>query len=175
LKTERPKQETPKELELRLLGVVRGQFCGDMTDKEWFTHSHFIRKNVVLWPAKFMRTGVIGDQRLHTGFTLTIKRYEEIMRLIFDTIKTHGTNEPIRYWPGYLMKCVQDHWRIHWEDYYKESKNVTRIADAVLVNSGKAASVDRTVEALAMAQGVLDRKRRKSKVAQPKQLSLLDV
>jgi hypothetical protein len=34
-------------------------------------HSHFIRRNVILWPARFM---------MGKGFTVPAARYEQIMR-----------------------------------------------------------------------------------------------
>jgi hypothetical protein len=162
----RPKQETPEELVNRLLGTVRGQFCGDLADKEWFQMSGFVRRNVILWSAAFV-TG--------KGFTMPPQRFESVLQGVFTEIKQHGQTGQIRYWPGYLMKCVQDHWRHHWEDYYKEAKAVRNIAEAALVNAGKAAPTDKTVDTLAAAYRVLAGTKRKSKVARaPKQLNLLD-
>jgi len=166
MKPERPKQEAPEDLVNRLLGVVRGQFCGDLGDKEWFQHSRFIRHKVILWSAAFV-TG--------KGFTLPPGRFESVLQGVFTEIKQHGQTGHIRYWPGYLMKCVQDHWRHHWEDYYKEAKAVRNIAETALVSAGKSAPTDKTVETLAAAYRVLAGTKRKSKVArQPKQLNLLD-
>ncbi len=140
-------QEAPEAMIARLLGLVRGQFCGDLTDKEWFQHRRFIQAKVLLWPAAFMRG---------KGFTVTAERYEAIMRAILAEIKTHATGEPIRYWPGYLMKCVQDHWKHHWEEYYQEAKSVRAMAENTLLACRRSgAAEDRGVEALATAQRVL--------------------
>ena len=163
---ERPKQTTDTEMEARLLGIVRGQFCSDLTDKQWFQHIQFVRVNVILWSARFVTKH---------GFTLPGERFEGILKEVFMDIKRHGQTGQVRYWPGYLMKCVQDHWQHHWEDYYKEAKSVRNLAEAALVNSGKVTAADRTVETLALAHQVLTGNRRKKRVGrQPKQLNLLD-
>ncbi len=149
-----PKQAANEELVGKLMALIRGQFCGDMTPKEWGQMSNFIRVNVVLWPARF----ITGKR-----FTITGARYEQIMREIFDDIKRKGTQGVIRRWPGYLMKCFQSHFEVHWETYYRESKGVANIALHAMATIGKTESQDRTVEALAMAHRVLTSKAGKKK------------
>lgn len=167
-----PKQEAPDELVNKLMGVIRGQFCGDMSPKEWGQLSNFMRRNVVLWPARF----ITGKR-----FTITADRYEQIMMEIFDGIKRKGTQGAIRRWPGYLMKCVQSHFEINWETYYQEAKGVRNIAMHALVNLGKVQAEDKTVETLAMAQRVLSAKQpKKKKIAEKKpavnsQLTMFDL
>lgn len=136
----------------RLLNLVRGQFCADLGDKEWFQQVRFIQAKVLLWPAAFMRS---------KGFTLPVARYEAILRQVFLEIKQHGQTGAIRYWPGYLMKCVQDHWRHHWEEYYQEAKSVRALAEQALLAGRATAPEDRGVEALGIAQRVLARRTRK--------------
>lgn len=167
-----PKQKTPDELVGKLMGVIRGQFCGDMDAKEWGQLSNFIRRNVVLWPARF----ITGKR-----FTITSERYEQIMMEIFDGIKRKGTQGAIRRWPGYLMKCVQSHFEINWPTYYDEAKGVRNIAMHALATIGKAPAEDKTVETLAMAQRVLSARKEKKpkiegkKLADNRQLSMFDL
>lgn len=160
-----PKQEANEELVGKLMSLIRGQFCGDMTPKEWGQMSNFIRRNVVLWPARF----ITGKR-----FTITGARYEEIMRGIFDDIKRKGTQGVIRRWPGYLMKCVQSHFEVHWETYYRETKGVSNIALHAMATLGKVAPEDKTVEALAMAQRVLSSKASKKKIVTNKKPAVND-
>lgn len=128
--------------------LVRTQFCGDMTGEEWGKHSHFVRRNVIMWPARF-----ICDKK---GFTITGERYESIMREVFLEIRQNMTHEPVRYWPGYLMKCVQDHWHHHWEIYYAESKAASNLAQSCLVALGSLPTpTDRTVETISAAHTIL--------------------
>ena len=159
---DRPYQDTPEDLVARLLSTVRGQFCGDMTPGEWGMHSHFIKRNVILWPARFM----IGK-----GFTVPAARYESIMRSIFQTIIQHGDTGVVKFWPGYLMMCVQQHWRHHWEEYYAEAKSARTLVATLLAGCKPIEHEDRTVEALAMAHKVLATKKPKSRpAAAPAQL-----
>lgn len=160
-----PKQEAPDELVGKLMSLIRGQFCGDMTPKEWAQMYHFIRRNVVLWPARF----ITGKR-----FTITGARYEQIMREIFEDIKRKGTQEVVRRWPGYLMKCVQSHFAVHWETYYRENKGVSNIALHAMATLGKVESQDKTVEALSMAHRVLTSKPQKKKVIADKKPAVND-
>jgi hypothetical protein len=154
--------DTPESLVARLLSTVRGQFCGDMLAGEWAMHSHFIRRNVILWPARFM---------MGKGFTIPAARYEQIMRAIFQTIMREGKTEAVKFWPGYLMKCVQDHWRHHWEDYYAEAKAIRNQVAALIAGCKPIPPSDSTVEALALAHQILTSKHRRSRpAAPPKQL-----
>jgi hypothetical protein len=150
-----PKQPVADELVGKLMSLIRGQFCGDMTPKEWAQMYHFIRRNVVLWPARF----ITGKR-----FTITGARYEQIMLEIFDGIKRKGTQDVVKRWPGYLMKCVQSHFEVNWETYYREAKGVSNIAMHTLATLGKVESQDKTVEALAMAHRVLTSRPKKKKI-----------
>ena len=143
----RPGQDTPEALIWRLQTFIRGQFCADLTPKQWAQSVNFMRRNVILWPARFMAG---------KGFTLPPDRYESIMRDIFQGIIRHGKAGAVKYWPGYLMKCVQDHWRHHWEEYYAEAKSCRYLAEtALLACKPNIRPENRTVEALAIAHKVL--------------------
>lgn len=125
-------------------------------------HSHFIKRNVILWPARFM---------MGKGFTLPAARYESIMRSIFQTIIQHGDTGVVKFWPGYLMMCIQQHWRHHWEDYYAEAKSARNLVASLIAGCKPIEHEDRTVEALAMAHKVLAAKKRQSRpAAAPAQL-----
>lgn len=147
-------QDTPEALVHRLLQFVRGQFCGDMTPGEWAMHSHFVRRNVILWPAWF-----ICNKR---GFTLPADRYESIMRSIFQTIIRNGDTSVVKFWPGYLMKCVQEHWHHHWEEYYQEAKSTRNQVANLLAGCKPIPAEDRTIETLALAHQVLTSKKRQA-------------
>jgi hypothetical protein len=97
------------------------------------------------------------------GFTLPAERYQAIMVEILQEIKEHGSTAQVRYWPGYLMKCVQDHWRHHWEEYYEESKSVRNIVTAALL-AGKATPQDKTIDTLASVHRVLTARKTPRKV-----------
>ena len=156
------RQDTPADMIDRLLATIRGQFCGDMDDKKWFSTQDWFKRYVVLWPARFMNK---------RGFTIPAARYESIMREIFTGIKQHAG--AVRDWHGYLLKCVQDHWHHNWEDYYRESKSARHLAESTLAHLGKLSPPeDRTVETLAQAQAVIARKMRRARVKSPLQPDL---
>lgn len=154
--TGRPKQEVSADLVAGLMAIIRHQFCGQMTGEEWGKNSHFVRRNVVLWPARFIFT--------QKGFTVPGPRYEQIMRGVFAEIKANMTNADILYWPGYLMKCVQDHFKHHWEEYYDEAKAARNIAESTMIALGRLpARQDSTVETLAGVHRVLAAKAKQAR------------
>jgi hypothetical protein len=160
----RPKQSVSADLVAILMAIIRAQFCGEMADAEWGKHSHFVKRNVVLWPAGFITK---------KGFIITAERYEQIMRSVFLEIKGKMTNAPIRYWPGYLMKCVQEHWSHHWEEYYQEARSSQALAESGLVALGKLPQrSDGAVEAMAATASILIANRKRKRKAAVSQGSL---
>ena len=171
-KTDQPKQiaqPAPEELVQRLMRKIRRQFCADLDDKSWFqAHHHFIKQNVILWPAR--------EICAEHGFTLPADRYEKIMLMILDDIRENREAAVVRFWPAYLMKCVQSHWRHHWEEYYAEAKSLRELTTQAMVALGSLEKrEDCGVESLALAHRVLAASRKARKKAGPTtQLSLFD-
>lgn len=166
---ERPKQQLADEIVADLMRTIRNQFCPDLTDKEWFKdHYHFTKKNVVLWPARF----ICGK-----GFTMTGERYKAILMGIFDTIKAHGDTGGVRHWQFYLLKCVQEHFKHQWEDYYAEAKSARSLAEHALLGLRRATAATVApdpIEAMALAQRLASPGRRvRSMLKAPKQGELL--
>jgi hypothetical protein len=162
-------QKCPEEIVNGLLGIIRRQFVPNCSDKEWYKdHNRFIRRNVVLWPARFM----VGKK----GFTLPPDRYEAIMLAILNDVKVHGQTGQVRYWPGYLMHCVQQHWEHHWEEYYQEAKSLRTQAEAALLalEARRGDPESNAVEVMAATHRLLAGKKkvRKSKPATQGELAL---
>lgn len=159
----RLEQPLPEEITRDLLCTIRRQFVPDVDEKTWFKeHNQFIKRNVVLWPARFI---------VIKGFTLPVARYKTIMQGILTEIKHHGQTGAVRYWPGYLMKCVQEHWRHNWETYYQEAKSATDRADKTLI-ALRQITTDRApdpIAAMAAAQRILTAPKRRPKPAPEKQ------
>jgi len=165
---ERPKQDVSFEIVSDLVNAIRTQFCPDMPQKEWYQDNfNFIRRQVVMWPAAF----IYGK-----GFTLPPERFKEILFGIFNTVKTNGDTGNVTYWPAYLSKCVQSHFKIHWEEYYNEAKAIRNKVDSVFFAVSRAQEAARgadPVEAIAMAQRAMTTAHRKKAVVKsPDQLSL---
>jgi hypothetical protein len=167
MKPERPKQETPADLVTDLMQAVRSGFYHDQPDK-WFADQHFIKRNVVLWPAAWLNKKAVS---------LPPARYKAILMGIFLGIKQHGNTGAVKYWPGYLMKCVQDHFKIHGEDYYEEGKSIRAQVERAQMAFSRAQVAPRApdqVEAMAMSLKILTASKRKQKLAPKRdQLNLL--
>lgn len=164
---ERPKQACPAELVHSLLGVIRRQFCAQLTDKQWYENQRFF-KRVILYPAKYLN---------ERGVTLPPDRYQAILQDVFQEIKRHGQTAVVGFWPGYLLKCVQEHFAHHGEDYYSEGKSLRSMTERALMGFGRAreaAQAADPVAPMAQAYAILSRPKRRQKPSgkQP-QLSLL--
>lgn len=142
----RDKQAVPAEIVADLLQAIRGQFYGDLPPERFPQDRRFLTR-VVTWPAaRLTRQGV----------TLPPSRYKQIFLAILDGIKTHGATGEIRYWPGYLLRCVQEHWRHHGDDYYEEGKTARSLVEKALrsVTVSEAPRTD-PIEALSQVAAVL--------------------
>ena len=168
LPVERGRQEAPEDLVADVMGVIRGQFYGDLPGRAWFQQQHFIRERFVLWPARWL------DQR---GVTLKPERYRAILLEILTTIKQHGNTAGVKYWPRYLVHCVQQHFAIHCEEYYSEGKSLRSALDRVMATAARAqTSTPDPVRVMAEAGRLLAAgKRRKKVVPRPKERLLFDL
>ncbi len=162
----KPTQDTPADLVNDLMQAVRSGFYENAGD-QWFKDQAFLRRNVVLWPAGF----VVGK-----GFSMTPERYKGVMLEIFQDIKRHGKTGAVKFWPGYLMKCVQDHFKIHWDEYYQEAKSLRMKLDQAMFAARSATEAQRgpdLVESMAAAHSALKAaKKAKQKPASDLQKSL---
>jgi hypothetical protein len=129
----RPRQTVAVEIRNDLLNVIRNQFYGDAPAKQFHQDKRFLLNNVILWPAGYL------DRR---GVTLPPERYKAILLDVFNGIKQHGQTGAVQYWPGYLMHCVQTHFRIHGEEYYEEGKSLRVSLDKIVKKAGSIPAAD---------------------------------
>jgi hypothetical protein len=171
MKAERPpvRQQLPQDIVADLMGVIRNSFYGDMEPKRWYQDQGFIRREVVCWPAGWL---------ISRGVTLKPARYKEIVMGVITTIKQHGDTGGVKYWPRYLLHCLQMHFKCHGDEIYEEAKSLRTALEntldrvTLLQSAGKAA-VD-PIEVLAMARKVgAPARRAKTKGKSPKQGELL--
>lgn len=151
---DRPKQETPAEIMNDLLLVIRNQLCPGLSPKEWYQSQNFF-KRVLTYPAAWLNT---------RGVTLPPDRYHAIVRKLILDIKVHSAADSVQYWPGYLLKCFQEHFRHHGEDYYDEGKSFRNLTERALFATRRAqearTGVD-PVEVYAKANAVLAARKRR--------------
>ncbi|HUS37322.1 MAG TPA: hypothetical protein VM680_18390 [Verrucomicrobiae bacterium] len=154
----RPRQSVAVEIRNDLLGVIRNQFYGDLEPKTFFKDQTFLLNNVILWPASWL------DKR---GVTLPPARYKAILLEVLNGIKQHGDTGSIKYWPGYLMKCVQSHFQIHGDEYYDEAKALRTTLAGVIKKAEKVPVAD-PIRAMAEARRDLLQAGRKTRQKAPK-------
>jgi len=168
MKVERPKQQLPGEIVADLMGAIRGSFYGDMEAKRWFQDQDFIRRKVVCWPAGWL---------ISRGVTLKPERYKEIVMGVITTIKHHGDTGGVKYWPGYLLHCLQMHFKCHGDEIYEEAKSLRSALENVMVRVSLLQGAGKTgydpIEVLAMARKIGAPGRKARKVKPVRQLEFL--
>lgn len=156
---DRPKQETPAVIINDLLRAIRNQFCPDLSDNQWYPTVQFHKRTLTYGASWLNRKGV----------TLPPARYQAIYQDIFNGIKQHGTTAAVKSWPGYLLHCVQEHFKHHGEDYYNEGKAIRAGVERALLactRAHDAASERKTAElteVLAQTHAVLSVRRKAKK------------
>lgn len=162
---DRPKQQLPGEIIADLMGAIRNSFYAG--DERWFKDQAFLRRRVVTWPAGWLN---------RSGVALKPERYKEIMLGIFLDIKRKGKTEAVRYWPGYLVHCVQEHFKHHGEEIYAEGKALRNQAENVLTGLTRALEAARTADPVAalaqVHQALTAAHKRKQKPPERKQMGL---
>jgi len=83
---------------------------------------------VVLWPAEYLH---------ERGVTLPPERYKEIFIKVIMGVLQQGNTGAIRYRPGYLGQAVQSHFKIHWDEIYKEAKSARALAEYAVLMAGR--------------------------------------
>ena len=158
-------QSTPDELIQDLLGVIRSQFYADAGPKKWAQDLSFVRKHVVLWPASWLNS---------RGVTLRPDRYRDLVLGVLNEVKRHGQTGAVRYWPGYLKHCLQEHFRHHGDEVYAEAKSMrTTLETAMLAARSRVSDQPgRQIQELANAYRLATlparrQKRRQTQFAQP--------
>lgn len=149
MKAVRQNQATPAEMVETLMGMIRGQFYGDLPADKWFADRAFVKKNVVLWPATWLNA---------RGLTLAPERYQAILVEKINDLKRHATGT-IRNPSGYLMRCLQDHFAHHEDELHDEAKAFTASVERAIGTLRTAPAAD-AVAALATAAAVIAPKRR---------------
>ena len=165
---DRPKQEVPAQLISQLMAVIKNQFFPDISGKDWGQQYTFIKREVVTWPAAWLNS---------RGVTLPPARYQQILLGVLNDVKIHGHTAAVRYWPGYLKKVMQDHFKHHGDEYYQEGKSIRSLTERSLMAFTRAQEATKEadpVATLAQVHHALKRpKPRQAPRRSPAQLDLL--
>jgi hypothetical protein len=163
---ERPKITVSDQFMRDMVPMIRRQFCPEWSNENWNMHLWLV-KRVVTYPAWWLN---------EKGLYVTTARYREIFLKLLQDVKVNAGGV-ITFPPGYLLKCVQDHFKFHADEYNNEGKAVrdlvARVATAERVT---AEAPDELVNTLATAHRLIKppgRKRSKPAPAAEAQGSLL--
>ncbi len=126
--------ENAAELTDSLLAHLQRQFYPD--DRQLFHRDRRLLLKAITWPAAWLREKGFNDP--------TIMPPDDYRALIMDRInevKRHGDYQKYRlYFPGYLLKCIQN-WFLHQGDsYYDRLKSTRNLADIALARVQRLAS-----------------------------------
>lgn len=155
----RAKQSLPEQIVADLLGVIRRQFLADLAEKEWYQHRRFLLR-VVTWPAAWLN---------RRGVSLPPARYKAVFLGILDGVKVHGATAQVKYWPGYLLHCVQEHFKHHGDELYEEAKSVRHSVERALSRVAPGENPADTVEMLSQVNAIVSRRghgRRQAPIAE---------
>ena len=164
---DRPKQDLPQEIVSDVMSFIRQKFYADADPKRWFQDANYLKRCVVTWPAKWLNG---------RGVTLPADRYKAIVLDILMDVCRHGKTGVVKFWPGYLAKCVQDRFHHKGDDYYEEGKSLRTVLERTLGTLQVRPDTKRqdAVETLATLHSILVAKSRSQRPCKvpAKQLSL---
>jgi hypothetical protein len=134
----RPETKATGDVLSALVYAVRDQLYRDEQKKYFHGQLKDVR-HALTWAADWFNRRAIF---------VTADRYQEIMFGLINEIKGHGDTSGVKYWPRYLLTCIQRHFRCNAQEYNDEGK-ATRDAHAYTFE-GKAAAavVDRALKTL---------------------------
>ncbi len=141
---QRIKQPVSAELSASLMDFIRRKFyAGD--DKCFYQDRRDLMRWAVLWPASWL------DAK---GVTIHGERYREICFKVLLQANAHAADK-IKYRPVWLKAVLQNHFKIHGEEYLAEAKSVLHLAEQVLLMVGNRVAAPDPVLELAKARQIL--------------------
>lgn len=144
-----------------LLRNIRGQFYTDLPEKR-FHQDRNVLMLAITWPAQWLH---------ERGVTWSGERYFRTLRDLLVEIKRHGATAQIKFFPGYLLKCVQDHFAPNSDAYCEEGRQARHTWERALgraVASAAPSSLrqdEEKIAVLAEAHRVLAVRRKPAKAA----------
>lgn len=153
-------EATPVDVD-ELLRNIRGQFYTDQPEKR-FHQDKTVLLMAILYPANWLK---------ERGITWPADRYFQTLRDLLNQVKRHGATAQIRYFPGYLLKVVQDHFAHNSDAYCDEGKQARHTWERALgraLDSTRLAKVrqdEQVIDTMAAAHRILASGKRRAKVA----------
>lgn len=151
----------------KILAQIKQRFYPYHPPDKRFHQDRRMLLYTVTWPATWL------EKR---GLPVTSQAYEKLLTERLDDIAKHGEPERYRrYFPRYLLKCIQDWFAHHGEDLYEELKHVrNQLCDIENLLCQQTSQSSHDVAApIAAAHAVLARQTRRKKQPEARQLKLL--
>ena len=149
------KTKLPDAVIEELLASINARFYAKTGARQWLQDQKPLML-ALTWPATWLA------QR---GISLTLDRYEAILREILTTVQTHGEVAAIKYFPAYLLRCVRLWFVHHGEALYEERKRIRNAIDLRMLKGGTPRTAPDPIEALVAANRVLAAGGRRIKTA----------
>ena len=100
----------------KLLAQIQQNFYTCESSEKQFYADRRMLLYALTWPGKWL------EQR---GLPITAQHYEQLLTQRLKAIAQHGRSQRYqRYFPGYLLKCLQDWFAHHGDELYEELKHV---------------------------------------------------
>lgn len=158
---ERPKIGLSKQFMIDMTTMIRGQFCPDWDNRNWNMHLWLVQR-AVIYPATWLNK---------RGIFVAPERYRELLLELLQEVKVKGGE--IKFPPGYLLKCVQDHMRFNADRYNSEGKAARdRLAKLLGTFPTAEARPDFLVKALAAGGEAIQKPKRRRSTPEPAQGTL---
>lgn len=113
-------EQTKVDMEQLLAAIRKAFYAVDRSGK--FFRDEPMLKKAITWPATWLRArGVTWSGPVY------FKKLGELLR----EIKAHGATGEIHYFPGYLLKCFQDHFAHNGDTYCNDARTIRNAVDVV--------------------------------------------
>jgi hypothetical protein len=123
----RQPQTTSEELTGELLGFIQRKFY-EGNAVAFNKDKKRLLAWVVLWPAEYLN---------EHGVTLPPDRFSQLVMDVLMLALQQGNTGSIYYRPAWLRKCVQSHFKIHWDEIYAEAKSARSLAEHALATASR--------------------------------------
>jgi hypothetical protein len=146
---ERERTEAAPDVLTKLVYAVKNQLYRAEQLPYFHGQLQDVRK-ALTWPAHWFN---------ERALFVSAERYQEIMLGLINEIKGHGDTGTIKYWPHYLLTCIQRHFRFNADRYNIEGKaardGVARALKALKVPVDGAVPADAFTREMAAAHGLV--------------------
>ncbi len=146
-----------------ILADIRRRFYGRLPEKRFFQDRAML-EYAITWPAAWLRG---------RGVTWSANRYFATISGKLDAIQKHGTQAATAYFPGYLLKVLQDHFAHNSDAICEEGKAARnafglalgKITAATAAQGSSVRAEEAVIDVLAAAHSLLAKPRARKKAA----------